>query len=279
LVTHGGVTTGVLADPAEYPFQPLPNFANSRFGVALRNARGLAQPMLFAPLLGGAGSQMKAGETREFVMRLVVAKANLSATYERVARTLYGFADVRHNALGSLNATFERMLEFAAGHTHHHVADGRQEILAACCTAVGVPLLVVQTVLQAETVEAGLGLLRQHDEAIAQQVYQGIVERIDQRAAAYVHAHTGQALTIGSMVFDRQRQKGQQRRGDRHADHVAEVGAGGDRDVLERVGEGASPFEDAFVQHAEIGLREHHVGALACDLNRPLYRDAHVGRM
>ena len=112
LVTHGGVTTGVLADPAEYPFQPLPNFANSRFGVALRNARGRAQPMLFAPLLGGAGSSMKAGETREFVMRLVVAKANLSTTFERIARELYGFADVRHNALGSLNATFERMLEF-----------------------------------------------------------------------------------------------------------------------------------------------------------------------
>jgi cobalt-precorrin-5B (C1)-methyltransferase len=101
-----------------------------------------------------------------------------------------------------------KLIKVAGGifHTHHHVADGRQEILAACCTAVGVPLLVVQTVLQAETVEAGLGLLRQHDEAIAQQVYQGIVERIDQRAAAYVHAHTGTALTIGSMVFDRQRQ-------------------------------------------------------------------------
>ncbi|MBI4627008.1 MAG: hypothetical protein HY736_27770 [Verrucomicrobia bacterium] len=112
LVTRGGVTTGVLADPTEYPFQPLPNFANSRFGVALRNARGLAQPMLFAPLLGGAGSRMKAGDSREFVMRLVVAKAGLSATHERTARTLYGFADVRHNALGSLNATFDAMLEF-----------------------------------------------------------------------------------------------------------------------------------------------------------------------
>lgn len=112
LVTRGGITTGVLADPAEYPFQPLPNLANSRFGVALRNARGLAQPMLFAPLLGGAGSSMKAGETREFVMRLVVVKANLSTTYERLARGLYGFADVRHNALGSLNATFDAMLEF-----------------------------------------------------------------------------------------------------------------------------------------------------------------------
>ncbi|MDP3070182.1 MAG: hypothetical protein Q8N18_07835 [Opitutaceae bacterium] len=112
LVARGGVTTGVLADSAEYPFQPLPNLANSRFGVALRNARGLAQPMLFAPLLGGAGSRMKAGETREFTMRLVVAKANLSATYERTARSLYGFADVRHNALGSLNAAFDAMLEF-----------------------------------------------------------------------------------------------------------------------------------------------------------------------
>lgn len=112
LVTRGGVTIGVLADPAEYPFQPLPNLGNSRFGVALRNAEGLAQPMLFAPLLGGAGSRMKAGEVREFVLRLVVAQAGRSATYEHVARSLYGFADVRHNALGSLNATFERMLEF-----------------------------------------------------------------------------------------------------------------------------------------------------------------------
>jgi len=111
-VTRAGITTGVVADPTEYPFQPLPNLANSRFGVAVRNARGHAQPMLFAPLLGGAGSRMKAGESREFVLRLVAAKAPLSATFERVARSLYGFADVRHNALGSLNATFERMLEF-----------------------------------------------------------------------------------------------------------------------------------------------------------------------
>ncbi len=33
-----------------------------------------------------------------------------------------------------------------------------------------------------------------------------MVERIDRRATAYVHAHTGQPLAIGTMVFDRQRQ-------------------------------------------------------------------------
>ncbi len=112
LVTRGGVTIGVVADPAEYPFQPMPNFQNSRFGVAVRNGNSEAQPMLYAPLLGGFGSQLKAGQRFEFTSRLVVAKAALSPTYERIARTLFGFADVRHNALGSLNATFERMLEF-----------------------------------------------------------------------------------------------------------------------------------------------------------------------
>lgn len=112
LVTRRGVTTGVVADAREYPFQPLPNFLNSRFGVAVRNQRGFAQPMLFAPMLGGAGSKMKAGETREFVMRLFVAKAGLSVTFEQIARSLYNFSDVRHNALGSLNATFENMLDF-----------------------------------------------------------------------------------------------------------------------------------------------------------------------
>lgn len=112
LVTRGGTTIGVGADPAEYAFQPLPNFQNSRFGVALRNQRGEAQPMLFAPILGGAGSQMKTGDTREFTFRLFVANAGLSASFERIARELFGFADIRHNALGSLNATFERMRAF-----------------------------------------------------------------------------------------------------------------------------------------------------------------------
>ncbi|WOD38965.1 cobalt-precorrin-5B (C(1))-methyltransferase CbiD [Nodosilinea sp. E11] len=101
-----------------------------------------------------------------------------------------------------------KLVKLAGGifHTHHHVADGRQESLAACCVAVAVPLPVIQSILQAETVEAGLGLLQTQGGDMAQRVYQQMVERIDQRAAAYVHAHTGAALTVGTLVFDRQRQ-------------------------------------------------------------------------
>jgi cobalt-precorrin-5B (C1)-methyltransferase len=101
-----------------------------------------------------------------------------------------------------------KLVKLAGGifHTHHHVADGRQEILAACCAAVGAELPVIQSVLGAKTVEAGLEILRQQDEPLAQRVYQHMVDRIDERAAAYVYAHTAQPLTVGTMVFDRQRQ-------------------------------------------------------------------------
>jgi cobalt-precorrin-5B (C1)-methyltransferase len=101
-----------------------------------------------------------------------------------------------------------KLIKLAGGifHTHHHVADGRQEILAAYCAAEGVPLAVVQQIFQAETVEAGFGILQAHDPTLAIQVYQTLVERIDQRSSAYVHAHTGQPLTVGSMLFNRQRQ-------------------------------------------------------------------------
>jgi hypothetical protein len=125
LVARAGLAAGVIADPAEYPFQPLPNLQNSRFGVALRNGAGHAQPMLFAPILGGAGSHLKAGESLTFTLRLLVSRQPLSTCYEDVARGLFGFTDVRHNALGSLNATFERMLEFGLSEFARFNADLR----------------------------------------------------------------------------------------------------------------------------------------------------------
>jgi cobalt-precorrin-5B (C1)-methyltransferase len=100
-----------------------------------------------------------------------------------------------------------KLIKLAGGifHTHHYVADGRQEILAAHCIAQGVPVPIAKAVLQAETVEAGLQLLRADNGERALTVYEAIANRIDDRAAAFVHAHIGRALTVGSMLFDRQR--------------------------------------------------------------------------
>jgi hypothetical protein len=115
-VTQGGLSVGAVADPKEFPFDPLPLLDNSRFGIAVRDVEGMARPMIFAPALGGVGSQMAAGEAFEFSIRLFVGKGDTTDAMEQVATRLYGFRDYRSNALGSLNRVIENMTDYGMSH-------------------------------------------------------------------------------------------------------------------------------------------------------------------
>ena len=105
-----------------------------------------------------------------------------------------------------------KLIKLAGGifHTHHYVADGRQENLTAIAAAQGLPTLHVQHLLQAQTVEAGLTYLRQLDDQEQMtwvlQSYQTLVQRIDERAAAYLRANADRSVVVGSAVFDRSRE-------------------------------------------------------------------------
>lgn len=112
LVTRAGRTVGVVAHPEEFPFMPLPLFENSRFGVAVRNASGEAQPILAAPILGGPGSKLTAGQSFHFRMCPFVTAGDTTIAFERIARDLYDFRDVRHNQIGSLNKALENMVAY-----------------------------------------------------------------------------------------------------------------------------------------------------------------------
>lgn len=105
-----------------------------------------------------------------------------------------------------------KLIKLAGGifHTHHYVADGRQEILAAHCANLKLPSYDLQTVFASATTEAALQHLRQLDANTGSDwvtaVYGAIVQQIDQRSTAYIHAHTGRTVQVGSIVFDRDRQ-------------------------------------------------------------------------
>jgi len=111
-VRKGNATLGVVADAGEFPFQPLPLLDNSRFGVALRNAAGEAQPMVFAPMLGGVESRRAPGQPFTFKLRLFAGAGDISQAYEAIARRLYGFRDHRRNAIASLNETLDNMIDY-----------------------------------------------------------------------------------------------------------------------------------------------------------------------
>jgi hypothetical protein len=113
LVNDGTHSIGVLAAPEEFNFSPLPTFANSRFGILIRNYSGGVQPQLFAPVLGGTGSQMKAGDNYDFSMFLLAEELDITYAFEQIARERFGFRDYRHNDIASLNQTFDNIVDYA----------------------------------------------------------------------------------------------------------------------------------------------------------------------
>lgn len=104
-----------MAHPAEFPFDPLPTAANSRFGVAVRDRKGLASPMLFAPVPGGIGSETAPGGELTFSALLCGQRGDTTDALRNVAENLFGFTTNRNNALGSLNETIENMISYVLG--------------------------------------------------------------------------------------------------------------------------------------------------------------------
>jgi hypothetical protein len=108
----GTATEGLAPDPAEIPYR-YAKLDNSRFGLLLRNAEGKAQPMLFAPILGGAGSRLEAGKSFRFRSRYVLSGGDWYAGLNHVLHDVFHYKNERRNAAVTLNQTFDNTMAFA----------------------------------------------------------------------------------------------------------------------------------------------------------------------
>jgi cobalt-precorrin-5B (C1)-methyltransferase len=105
-----------------------------------------------------------------------------------------------------------KLIKLAGGifHTHHHLADGRLEILTAHCAKLGLPPSVLQEVFASTTTEAALKYMRELDASLGshwvEQVYSSIASTIDARSQDYIRKHSEQDVRVGSVLFDRDRQ-------------------------------------------------------------------------
>ncbi|NEP74820.1 MULTISPECIES: cobalt-precorrin-5B (C(1))-methyltransferase CbiD [Okeania] len=105
-----------------------------------------------------------------------------------------------------------KLIKLAGGifHTHHHLADGRLEILTAHCANIGLPTPVLQKIFACTTAEAALKILRSLDKDNEKNwvglVYGAIASRIEERSQAYIFNHSQKQVQVGSMLFDRDRQ-------------------------------------------------------------------------
>ncbi|NEP12156.1 MAG: cobalt-precorrin-5B (C(1))-methyltransferase [Symploca sp. SIO2C1] len=105
-----------------------------------------------------------------------------------------------------------KLIKLAGGifHTHHHLADGRLEILTAHCAQLGLSTTALREIFASPTTEAALQYLRKLDATNStnwvEQVYSAIAATIDRRCQHYIRKHSEQGVDVGCVLFDRDRQ-------------------------------------------------------------------------
>jgi cobalt-precorrin-5B (C1)-methyltransferase len=101
-----------------------------------------------------------------------------------------------------------KLIKLAGGifHTHHHLADGRAEVLTALAALEGLCGEPLQALHRAPTVEAALQGLEAGDPLLAGRLRLRIASVIEERSAAYLSRHGQVGMVVGAVLFDRSRE-------------------------------------------------------------------------
>ncbi len=100
-----------------------------------------------------------------------------------------------------------KLLKLAGGifHTHHHLADGRAEVLTALAALEGLGGEALAALHAAGTVEAALQDLAATDPAMAERLRLRVARAVEERSAAYLARHGEKCMEVGAVLFDRSR--------------------------------------------------------------------------
>ena len=100
-----------------------------------------------------------------------------------------------------------KLIKLAGGifHTHHHLADGRLEVLTTQAVLQGLPLGQLQALAAAASVDEALRDLAAADATAARALQQRVAAAVEERAAAYLARHGQPGLQPGVVLFDRER--------------------------------------------------------------------------
>jgi cobalt-precorrin-5B (C1)-methyltransferase len=100
-----------------------------------------------------------------------------------------------------------KLIKLAGGifHTHHHLADGRAEVLTALAALEGLRGPGLEALHRAATVEAALAGLEQDDSPLAERLRVRIAAAIESRSLDYLARHGVPPIAVGAVLFDRRR--------------------------------------------------------------------------
>ena len=101
-----------------------------------------------------------------------------------------------------------KLIKLAGGifHTHHHLADGRAEILTALAALEGLGGPELAALHGAASVVTALAELRACQPALASRLRARLAATIERRTAQYLARHDAAGMEVGAVLFDRGRQ-------------------------------------------------------------------------
>ena len=101
-----------------------------------------------------------------------------------------------------------KLIKLSGGifHTHHHLADGRLEILTSLAVREGISFDLIQLISKATSVENALLALESKKKEDVALIWGRMAKEIEIQSLSYVNRYLSSSMEIGSVLFDRQRQ-------------------------------------------------------------------------
>ena len=96
-----------------------------------------------------------------------------------------------------LSGHLGKMVKLSGGifNTHSHIADAKNEIIAANLALLGAPKALIEKVMQCLTAEESISAIREYG-------YNEVFDILAQKAAQKSHAHTYNEILVETMMFD-----------------------------------------------------------------------------
>jgi cobalt-precorrin-5B (C1)-methyltransferase len=91
-------------------------------------------------------------------------------------------------------------------HTHHHLADGRLEILTSLAVKEGISFDLIKLISKSSSIENALLTLEARNPEVIPLVWGRMADEIEIKSRNYVNRYLSSSMEIGAVLFDRKRQ-------------------------------------------------------------------------
>ena len=101
-----------------------------------------------------------------------------------------------------------KLIKLSGGvfHTHHHLADGRIEILTSIAFREGISFDLIELISKSTSVENALLTLEVSNPEAVSLIWSRMAKEIEIKSRSYVNRYLSSSMEIGSVLFDRKRQ-------------------------------------------------------------------------